>query len=192
MNDLRCNASWIRMVHAGFGKVRGARPVTCRALGQSTGLVEPVFSFRWHAPFYRRWRGIIPHVASARVHTSWPGTARVAAVSGSAAAAADALRAWFREAATRVQTTWSVAGEQRMFSLRIKQHAPVLHPGLSQLSLPPLNTSTRALETAVVARNSPPLARKHPPLQGSYPSPPPPRRAGTPPACAPSSTASSR
>jgi len=74
----------------------------------------------------------------------------------------------------------------------IKQHAPVLHPGSSQLSLPPLNTSTRALETAVVARNSPPLARKHPPLQGSYPSPPPPRRAGTPPACAPSSTASSR
>jgi len=56
------------MVHAGFGKVRGAPPVTCRALGQSTGLVEPVFSFRWHAPFYRRSRGIIPHVAAAWVH----------------------------------------------------------------------------------------------------------------------------
>jgi len=48
------------------------------------------------------------------------------------------------------QTTWSVAGEQRMFTLRVKQHAPVLHPGSSRLSLPPLNSSTRALETAVI------------------------------------------
>jgi len=84
------------------------------------GLIEPVFSFRWHAPFY----SIDARAGSSRMlqrrgYTSWPGTARGAAVSGSAAAAADALRAWIREAAARAQTTWSVAGEQGMFSLRI-------------------------------------------------------------------------
>jgi len=88
------------MVHAGFGKVRGARPVTRRPSGRSIGLVEPVFSFSdgtWLLSIDARagssrilWR---------RGYTSWYGTARGTAVSGSAAAAADVPRAWFREAA---------------------------------------------------------------------------------------------